>query len=73
MKSSTLAACRWESSPRPQYETSARFAARANALIFFTDGVVEAFDENGQEFAMAAGWPRFAGFRKLAVKSRCNF
>jgi phosphoserine phosphatase RsbU/P len=32
------------------YETSAKDLQPGDALIFFTDGVVEAFDENGAEF-----------------------
>jgi serine phosphatase RsbU (regulator of sigma subunit) len=32
------------------YETSAKDLQPGDALIFFTDGVVEAFDENGVEF-----------------------
>ena len=32
------------------YQTSAAELHAGDALIFFTDGVVEAFDENGQEF-----------------------
>jgi sigma-B regulation protein RsbU (phosphoserine phosphatase) len=32
------------------YETSAKELQAGDALIFFTDGVVEAFDENGLEF-----------------------
>jgi sigma-B regulation protein RsbU (phosphoserine phosphatase) len=32
------------------YETSAKDLQPGDALIFFTDGVVEAFDENGTEF-----------------------
>ena len=32
------------------YETSAKDLRLGDALIFFTDGVVEAFDESGQEF-----------------------
>jgi phosphoserine phosphatase RsbU/P len=34
----------------PAYETSTKDLHPGDALIFFTDGVVEAFDENGQEF-----------------------
>ena len=34
----------------PAYETSTKQLRPGDALIFFTDGVVEAFDENGQEF-----------------------
>ena len=33
-----------------EYESSAKDLRPGDALIFFTDGVVEAFDENGQEF-----------------------
>jgi phosphoserine phosphatase RsbU/P len=32
------------------YETSTKDLCPGDTLIFFTDGVVEAFDENGQEF-----------------------
>jgi sigma-B regulation protein RsbU (phosphoserine phosphatase) len=32
------------------YESSAKDLYPGDALIFFTDGVVEAFDENGAEF-----------------------
>ncbi len=35
------------------YETSAKDLRPGDALIFFTDGVVEAFDESGQEFGDA--------------------
>jgi phosphoserine phosphatase RsbU/P len=35
------------------YETSAKDLQPGDALIFFTDGVVEAFDENGAEFGDA--------------------
>jgi phosphoserine phosphatase RsbU/P len=35
------------------YETSALDLQSGDALIFFTDGVVEAFDESGQEFGNA--------------------
>jgi phosphoserine phosphatase RsbU/P len=34
----------------PVYETSAKDMRQGDALIFFTDGVVEAFDEDGREF-----------------------
>ena len=34
----------------PAYETSAKELRPGDALIFFTDGVVEAFDEDGREF-----------------------
>jgi len=34
----------------PAYETSAKELGPGDALIFFTDGVVEAFDEDGREF-----------------------
>jgi len=33
-----------------EYESSTKDLRPGDALIFFTDGVVEAFDENGQEF-----------------------
>jgi phosphoserine phosphatase RsbU/P len=36
--------------PAPAYETSAKDLRPGDALIFFTDGVVEAFDEDGHEF-----------------------
>src|SRR5258707_558962 len=36
-----------------EYETSAKDLRPGDALIFFTDGVVEAFDESGQEFGDA--------------------
>jgi len=34
----------------PSYETSVKDLSSGDALIFFTDGVVEAFDEDGREF-----------------------
>ena len=34
----------------PAYETSIKELNPGDTLIFFTDGVVEAFDENGEEF-----------------------
>jgi phosphoserine phosphatase RsbU/P len=36
--------------PAGVYQTSAMELSPGDLLIFFTDGVVEAFDENGQEF-----------------------
>ena len=36
-----------------EYETSVKDLRPGDALIFFTDGVVEAFDESGQEFGDA--------------------
>jgi sigma-B regulation protein RsbU (phosphoserine phosphatase) len=33
-----------------EYETSSKDLQPGDALIFFTDGVVEAFDESGAEF-----------------------
>ena len=46
----------------PAYDTSTKELNPGDALIFFTDGVVEAFDENGEEF----GDPRWlAAIRAL--------
>src|SRR5712664_3935338 len=46
----------------PAYDTSTKELSPGDVLIFFTDGVVEAFDENGEEF----GDPRWlAAIRAL--------
>jgi phosphoserine phosphatase RsbU/P len=37
----------------PAYESSTKDLNPGDTLIFFTDGVVEAFDENGEEFGDA--------------------
>jgi len=36
--------------PARKYETASLELTRGDALIFFTDGVVEAFNESGEEF-----------------------
>jgi sigma-B regulation protein RsbU (phosphoserine phosphatase) len=55
------------------YETSAKDLRPGDALIFFTDGVVEAFDESGQEFGDARWLAAIRGLPEISAQESLQF
>jgi len=56
-----------------EYETSAKDLRPGDALIFFTDGVVEAFDENGQEFGDGRWLAAIRGLPEISAQESLQF
>ncbi len=57
-------ACRWELTLEQAYDTAAVELRAGDALILYTDGVVEAFNDKAEEFGndrWIGGHPRAAG------------
>jgi sigma-B regulation protein RsbU (phosphoserine phosphatase) len=55
------------------YETSAKDLHPGDALIFFTDGVVEAFDENGAEFGDARWLAAIRGLPEVTAQESLQY
>jgi phosphoserine phosphatase RsbU/P len=55
------------------YETSAKDLRPGDALIFFTDGVVEAFDESGQEFGDGRWLAAIRGLPEISAQESLQF
>jgi phosphoserine phosphatase RsbU/P len=55
------------------YETSTKDLNAGDALIFFTDGVVEAFDENGAEFGDARWLGAIRGLPEVTAQESLQF
>jgi len=55
------------------YETSVKDLRPGDALIFFTDGVVEAFDESGQEFGDARWLAAIRGLPEISAQESLQF
>jgi sigma-B regulation protein RsbU (phosphoserine phosphatase) len=55
------------------YETSAKDLHPGDALIFFTDGVVEAFDENGAEFGDARWLAAIRGLPEVTAHESLQY
>src|SRR6266851_271460 len=55
------------------YETSAKDLRPGDALIFFTDGVVEAFDESGQEFGDARWLAAIRSLPEISAQESLQF
>ena len=55
------------------YETSAKDLQPGDALIFFTDGVVEAFDENGGEFGNERWLGAIRALPEVAAQASLQF
>jgi phosphoserine phosphatase RsbU/P len=56
-----------------EYETSAKDLRPGDALIFFTDGVVEAFDESGQEFGDGRWLAAIRGLPEISAQESLQF
>jgi phosphoserine phosphatase RsbU/P len=56
-----------------EYETSAKDLRPGDALIFFTDGVVEAFDESGQEFGDGRWLAVIRGLPEISAQESLQF
>ena len=55
------------------YETSVKDLRPGDALIFFTDGVVEAFDESGQEFGDARWLAAIRDLPEISAQESLHF
>ena len=57
----------------PGYETSTKELSPGDTLIFFTDGVVEAFDESGEEFGDARWLSAVRGLPDVSAQQALQF
>jgi len=56
-----------------EHESSTKDLRPGDALIFFTDGVVEAFDENGQEFGDGRWLAAIRGLPEISAQESLQF
>jgi serine phosphatase RsbU (regulator of sigma subunit) len=59
--------------PAPAYESSVKDLQPGDALIFFTDGVVEAFDESGAEFGNERWLSAIRGLPEVTAQESLQF